>query len=116
MAIVDKSPRSNAADANRRRMIEAAREAFVENGYAATTIKAIALRSGLSQESLYKTFGGKAGLLKAATTPRSPVTTNPFPWPCETTPSQSATPSRQTKLAARGQTWPSLLATASGRS
>lgn len=66
MAIVDKSPRSNAADANRRRMIEAAREAFVENGYAATTIKAIALRSGLSQESLYKTFGGKAGLLKAA--------------------------------------------------
>ncbi|MBT9257703.1 TetR/AcrR family transcriptional regulator [Phycicoccus sp. MAQZ13P-2] len=47
-------------------MIDAARETFVEHGYAATTIKTIAQRSGLSQESLYKTFGGKAGLLKAA--------------------------------------------------
>lgn len=63
---MDKSPRSTAADANRRRMIDAARETFVEHGYAATTIKTIAQRSGLSQESLYKTFGGKAGLLKAA--------------------------------------------------
>ncbi|WP_431843247.1 TetR/AcrR family transcriptional regulator [Calidifontibacter indicus] len=63
---MDKSARSTAADANRRRMIEAARHAFVDNGYAATTMKSIAQRSGLSQESLYKTFGGKAGLLKAA--------------------------------------------------
>ena len=47
-------------------MIDAARETFIEHGYAATTIKTIAQRSGLSQESLYKTFGGKAGLLKAA--------------------------------------------------
>ena len=59
----ERSYRTTAAEANRRKMIDAARECFVERGYAGTTIKAVAQRCGLSQESLYKTFGGKARLL-----------------------------------------------------
>lgn len=61
----ERSYRTTAAEANRRKMIDAARECFIESGYTGTTIKAVAQRCGLSQESLYKTFGGKAGLLKA---------------------------------------------------
>ena len=50
---------------NRRRILHAAHQLFVQYGYTATTIRAIAQTAGLSQESVYKAFGGKAGLLKA---------------------------------------------------
>jgi AcrR family transcriptional regulator len=46
-------------------ILEAARHAFLESGYAATTIAAVAGEAGVSVETVYKAFGGKAGLVKA---------------------------------------------------
>lgn len=57
--------RAVAARDTRRRVIEAARAGFLEQGYPTTTIRAVAERAGVSQETVYKSFRGKAGLLKA---------------------------------------------------
>lgn len=46
--------------------MRAAYELLVENGYAATTIAAIAERAGVSAPTVYAGFGSKAQLLKAA--------------------------------------------------
>lgn len=45
-------------------VIEAARKLFLDNGYGPTTIKQIAGEAGVSPETVYKRFGGKAALLK----------------------------------------------------
>lgn len=49
--------------ANRLRMLAAARELFVERGYAATTMKAIAERAGMAVQTLYFTFANKRAIL-----------------------------------------------------
>lgn len=59
------TPRAVAARETRRRVVEAARASFLEHGYPATTIRAVAESAGVSQETVYKSFRGKAGLLKA---------------------------------------------------
>lgn len=46
-------------------VIEAARELFVERGYAATTIEAVSERSETSQPTVYRLFGSKLAILKA---------------------------------------------------
>jgi AcrR family transcriptional regulator len=46
--------------------VEAASRLFVERGYRATTIESVADASDVSVETIYKRFGNKAGLLKAA--------------------------------------------------
>ena len=56
--------RAAAARETRRRVVEAARDSFLELGYPATTIRGIAERAGVSQETIYKAFRSKAGLLK----------------------------------------------------
>lgn len=61
----DNTSRESSALANRRRILHAAAEHFLARGYAATTVRSVAEAAGLSQESIYKTFGGKAALLKA---------------------------------------------------
>ncbi|MFI7072573.1 TetR/AcrR family transcriptional regulator [Micromonospora aurantiaca] len=61
----DNTGREAAAQANRRRILAVAHDAFLDNGYAGTTLRAVAQAAGVSQETLYKSFGGKAGLLKA---------------------------------------------------
>jgi AcrR family transcriptional regulator len=61
----DSSGRQEQARRNRVRIIEAARERFLGDGYAATTIPAVARGAGVSVETVYKSFGNKAGLLKA---------------------------------------------------
>ena len=61
----DNTSRESSALANRRRILHAAADHFLARGYAATTVRSVAEAAGLSQESIYKTFGGKAGLLKA---------------------------------------------------
>jgi AcrR family transcriptional regulator len=43
----------------------AAREMFLSRGYAATTIAAVAAKAGVSPETIYKSFGGKPGLVRA---------------------------------------------------
>jgi AcrR family transcriptional regulator len=52
------------APRTRRRMLEAARELFVLNGYGATTLKEIADRADVAVQTIYFTFGNKRVLLK----------------------------------------------------
>ncbi len=55
--------RREQAAATRRAVIEAARELFVQRGYVATTVDAIAARARVSPETVYATFGTKRALL-----------------------------------------------------
>ncbi len=54
------------ARATRAAIIAAATRLFVEQGYAATSVDAIADAAGVSRATVFATFGGKAALLKAA--------------------------------------------------
>lgn len=58
--------RAERAEATRRRVVESASRLFVERGYRATTIESVADAADVSVETIYKRFGNKAGLLKAA--------------------------------------------------
>lgn len=49
----------------RRRMLEAARSVFAEQGYTAAMMKEIAGRAGVALQTLYFTFGNKGGLFAA---------------------------------------------------
>ena len=46
-------------------ILEAARARFLTDGYGPTTIASIATDADASPDTIYKTFGGKAGLLRA---------------------------------------------------
>ena len=48
----------------RRTILDAARELFVANGYAATTIQTIAERAGVAVQTVYAVFGTKRELLR----------------------------------------------------
>ncbi len=61
----DSSRRQEQARENRRAVLEAARRMFLQRGYAATTMGAIAAEARVSVETVYKAFGNKAGLVKA---------------------------------------------------
>jgi AcrR family transcriptional regulator len=61
----DSSGRRRQAAAARAAVIEAARAAFLQRGYAAASIPAIAQSAGVSAELVYKTIGPKPALLKA---------------------------------------------------
>jgi len=56
----------------RERILCAAFEAFVENGYAATTTLNIATRASVSKRELYAHFGSKQAILVACITGRAP--------------------------------------------
>jgi AcrR family transcriptional regulator len=58
--------RAEQAEATRRRVLDAAVRLFVDRGYHATTIESIAATADVSVETIYKRFGSKAGMLKAA--------------------------------------------------
>jgi AcrR family transcriptional regulator len=60
----DSSRRKDAALARRKKMLDSARQLFLRSGFAATTVSAIASGAGVSQETVYKTFGGKTGLVE----------------------------------------------------
>jgi AcrR family transcriptional regulator len=51
--------------ATRRRLVEAAASEFLEGGYTATTISALARRGGVSVQTVYLAVGGKPALLRA---------------------------------------------------
>src|SRR6266516_1533758 len=59
------SGRQAQARRNREAILDAAQRQFLEGGYAATTIAAIAAEAGVSVETIYKAFGGKPGLVRA---------------------------------------------------
>lgn len=63
--VYDNTARDVAARATRARVIAAARQSFLEQGFGRTTIRHVAEQAGVSQETVYKGFGGKAGVLKA---------------------------------------------------
>lgn len=55
--------REEQAAATRQRVFAAARALFEANGYAATTVNEVAAAAGVSPETIYKSIGGKSGLL-----------------------------------------------------
>jgi AcrR family transcriptional regulator len=77
--------RADKARQTRRRMLEAARELFVEHGYGATTMQDIADRAGVAVQTIYFTFGNKRTVLKELADltiagDDAPVATMDRPW------------------------------------
>ncbi len=73
------------APRTRKRMLDAARELFVRDGYGATTLKEIADRAEVAVQTIYFTFGSKRVLLKelvdvAIAGDLEPVATMDRPW------------------------------------
>lgn len=60
----DASARQERAARNREAVLDAAKDLLFRSGYAGTTITAVAKAAGVSPESVYKYFGGKAGLVR----------------------------------------------------
>lgn len=61
----DNRQRQESARSTRARVLAAARESFLAHGFGGTTIRRVAEDAGVSQETVYKSFGGKAALLKS---------------------------------------------------
>lgn len=58
--------RAEQARETRRAIVNAARDLFVESGYSATTMDAIAERARVSRRTVFTSVGGKGALLKTA--------------------------------------------------
>ena len=61
----DSSRRRQQARQTRDDILAAARARFLADGFAATTISAVAADADVSVDTIYKTFGGKPGLVRA---------------------------------------------------
>src|SRR3954453_20807552 len=61
----DASRRQERARLNFERTLDVARRRFLERGYETTTVESIADEAGVSPATIYKTYGGKAGLIRA---------------------------------------------------
>ncbi len=61
----DSQRRQEQAQRTRTRVVEAAEQRFLRDGYAATTVASIAADAGVSADTIYKGFGGKPGLVRA---------------------------------------------------
>lgn len=61
----DAPRRRHQAQRNRDAIITAAERRFLRGGYAATTVASIAAEAGVSTHTIYKSFGGKPGLVRA---------------------------------------------------
>ncbi len=61
----DSSGRRARAMRTQTHVLAVAAEHFLRDGYAATTVAAVAGAAGVSAETIYKTFGGKPGLIRA---------------------------------------------------
>jgi AcrR family transcriptional regulator len=61
----DARRRRQHAESARRTVLARARELFLAQGFGNTTVAQIARSAGVSAESVYKNFGGKAGLVRA---------------------------------------------------
>ena len=60
-----KKPRKNDPDYKRSRVLKAAKELFVENGYSSTSMSQIAEKSGVTQSMIHYYFDSKQGLFQA---------------------------------------------------
>jgi TetR/AcrR family transcriptional regulator of autoinduction and epiphytic fitness len=61
--------RAERAEQTRRRILESASVLFIDRGYAATTIEAIAAHADVAVETVYSRFRSKAGVLDAILAP-----------------------------------------------
>jgi AcrR family transcriptional regulator len=61
----DSRRRQAQAAQTRQDILDAARHMFLERGYTRTTLAAVARSAGVVVETIYRGFGGKAGLFKA---------------------------------------------------
>jgi len=61
----DSSGRRERARQTRGQITDSAESLFLTNGYAATTVAAVAAAARVSVETIYKGFGGKPGLVRA---------------------------------------------------
>ncbi len=66
MVIGHRAARAERAAATRRKVLAAAVPLFVERGYLATTMAALASAAGVAVQTLYLSFGSKAAVLEAA--------------------------------------------------
>jgi AcrR family transcriptional regulator len=57
--------RAAAAEATRRRILDAARKLFAERGFGGTTLEAVAAEAGVAVQTIQQAFGGKKELLRA---------------------------------------------------
>jgi AcrR family transcriptional regulator len=57
--------RQDQARQTRQAIIDTARRLFLSEGFASTTVAAIAAEIGVSVDTIYKSFGGKPGLVRA---------------------------------------------------
>jgi AcrR family transcriptional regulator len=55
--------REEQAAVTRRRILDAGRRLFFRDGYAATTLKAVAREAGVAEQTVYAVFGSKAAIL-----------------------------------------------------
>ena len=53
------------AEETKRRVLDAARRLFTERGYSATPLREVAEKAGVSEQTLYASFGSKAGIVRA---------------------------------------------------
>lgn len=60
----DSSGRRAQAMHTRHAILDAAERQFIEHGYAAATIASIAAEADVSVDTIYKSFGGKSGLVR----------------------------------------------------
>jgi AcrR family transcriptional regulator len=63
----DGSRRREQARLARERALDVALERFLADGFAGTTIAGVAEEAGVSPDTIYKSFGGKSGLVRALT-------------------------------------------------
>ena len=56
--------RAEQAQSTKRRVIDAAKRLFLEQGYAGTTLSSVAETAGVAVETIYATFGSKRALLE----------------------------------------------------
>lgn len=61
----DGTRRRERARASREAILDAARRRFLEAGFTATTVASIAADAQVSPDTVYKSFGGKPGLVRA---------------------------------------------------
>jgi AcrR family transcriptional regulator len=61
----DSTRRREQARQTREAIIATARRLFLNDGFASTTVAAIAAETGVSVDTIYKAFGGKPGLVRA---------------------------------------------------
>jgi AcrR family transcriptional regulator len=81
MSVRSRATRSARARATRERIVAAAAELFVRDGYLDTTMAALAAAAGVAVQTLYLSFGSKAAVLEAvlAADPPDPPRTPELP-------------------------------------